>query len=341
MKRVTLKEIAEMAGVHRSTVDKVIHNRKGVSDEVRERIKKIIEEVDYKPNIIGKALAYQKKPMRIAVVLLKVDALKEIKAGVEEAYEEYKSFGLEINYYIVDNLDEAEQLNIIKLLRKKDISGMIINPLNSEKIRNEIDNMTKANIPVVTVNSDIADSSRMCFVGQDAMIAGSVAGKLMGEILGGHGKVAIVTGLYNLKNLVEREQAFEKVIHNGYPGMEIVETVQTEEDKITAFKNTLALLQREKDLKGIYVTCGNVGEIAKAVRVMNKENEIKMISFELYPEIVKCVKEGIVNFTIGQDLMGQGYKSVKVIFENLFFHKKPENEYLKTNIDIRLRENIE
>ena len=341
MKKVTLKQIAEMAGVHRSTVDKVLHNRKGVSDEVRERIKKIIEEVEYEPNIIGKALAYQKKSMQIAAVLLRVDALKEIKAGIEKAYEEYKSFGMVVNYYIVDNLDEVEQVNIIKLLRKKNISGMIIAPLNSEKIKEEIDNMTKSGVPVVTVNSDIAESDRMCFVGQDTVMAGRVAGELMGEILNGHGKVAIVTGLLNLQGLVEREQAFERLVCDKYPGIKIVETVQTEEQKITAFKNTLDLLNRENDLNGIYITCGNVGQIAKAIRIMNKENEIKVISFDMYPEIVEWIMEGVINFTICQDLMGQGYMSVKVIFENLFFHKKPESEHLKTGIDIRLRENIE
>ena len=38
--KVTIKKIAEIAGVHPSTVDKVLHNRPGVSDEVRERIRK-------------------------------------------------------------------------------------------------------------------------------------------------------------------------------------------------------------------------------------------------------------------------------------------------------------
>ena len=42
--RITLKEIAKMANVHYSTVDKVLHDREGVSDEVRKKIKRIIKE---------------------------------------------------------------------------------------------------------------------------------------------------------------------------------------------------------------------------------------------------------------------------------------------------------
>ena len=72
---VTIKEIAEMAGVHRSTVDKVLHNRPGVSDSVRYRIQKIIDECNYQANPIGKALKMQSKELHIKVILLEVDAL--------------------------------------------------------------------------------------------------------------------------------------------------------------------------------------------------------------------------------------------------------------------------
>ena len=51
---VTIKQIAEMAGVHRSTVDKVLHKRPGVSDDVRKKVQEIIDECNYEANPIGK-----------------------------------------------------------------------------------------------------------------------------------------------------------------------------------------------------------------------------------------------------------------------------------------------
>ncbi len=91
----------------------------------------------------------------------------------------------------------------------------------------------------------------LIFIGQDTKTTGKVAGKLMGQILNGHGKVAVVMGLDNLQCLVEKK-SFETVIHHRYPSIEIVETVQIEEEKITAFKNTLDLLERIDDLKSVY-----------------------------------------------------------------------------------------
>jgi len=339
---ITLKKIGEMAGVHRSTVDKVIHNRKGVSDSVRQRIKKIIKEVGYTPNIIGKALARQNKPLEIAVVLLRLDALKEIMEGVEEAYEEYKNFGLKIKYYIINNLDEAEQLNTINLLKKENISGIIIQPLNSIEIKNAIDKMVESGIPVATVNTDIPESKRLCFIGQDLIMAGRVAGKLIGEILNGHGRVAIVsTGSETLLSSSMRKKGFETLLADRYPGIEVVKTIKTKEQRMVAFKQTLFLLETVKDIDGIYITGGAVSEVAKAVKQVYKKNEIKIVSFDLYPEIVELVKQEGINFTIGQDLFGQGYKGVKLLFEYLFEGKVPETKHIKTSIDIRVKENID
>ena len=61
---VTIKQIAEMAGVHRSTVDKVLHKRPGVSDDVRKKVQKIIDENNYEANPIGKALKMQNRELR-------------------------------------------------------------------------------------------------------------------------------------------------------------------------------------------------------------------------------------------------------------------------------------
>jgi LacI family transcriptional regulator, galactose operon repressor len=338
--QVTLKQIAEISGVHRSTVDKVIHNREGVSDELRQKVKRIIEELGYTPNIIGKALSRQKKRLMVPVLLLKVDSMEEIKAGIEGAYKEYQDFGLEIEFYITSNSDPAEQLSIINHLKSKKISGLIISPLYDVEIKKAIDEMVDEGIPVITTNSDIPESKRMCFVGQDVVSAGRVAGELMGEILNGRGKVAVISA-HNLLCVGKRLEGFEAVIKSKYPDIEIVDIVDTFEQGLVAFQKTLSILESVRDLNGIFITCGNVNEVGKAVRLMNKAKEVKIISYDLYPEIVELVKEGIINFTIGQDLFAQGYKPVKILFEYLFYKKTPEVDQIKTSIDIRLRENID
>lgn len=49
-------QIAKLAGVSRSTVSKVLHNYKGIPEETRQRVLKLIKEYDYKPNSMSQAL---------------------------------------------------------------------------------------------------------------------------------------------------------------------------------------------------------------------------------------------------------------------------------------------
>lgn len=57
MKRITIRDIAEKAGVSVSTVSLVLNNKGYVSSETRKKIEQIIEDYDYIPSVHGKNLA--------------------------------------------------------------------------------------------------------------------------------------------------------------------------------------------------------------------------------------------------------------------------------------------
>ena len=67
--KVTVKSLAQAAGVSRGTVDRVLHNRGGVKPEVVLKIKNLAKELGYIPNRAGKALAAYKTPIKIGVML--------------------------------------------------------------------------------------------------------------------------------------------------------------------------------------------------------------------------------------------------------------------------------
>ena len=51
----TIKEIAELAGVSRGTVDRVLNNRGAVNAETEAKIRSIMKQLHYKPNKAGMA----------------------------------------------------------------------------------------------------------------------------------------------------------------------------------------------------------------------------------------------------------------------------------------------
>ena len=52
-----IKDIAKMAGVSEGTVDRVLHNRGEVSEKSKEAVLKVLEEIQYSPNLLARSLA--------------------------------------------------------------------------------------------------------------------------------------------------------------------------------------------------------------------------------------------------------------------------------------------
>lgn len=336
---MTIRQIAKIAGVHHSTVDKVIHNRQGVSEEVRIKIKKILEEVGYKPNLAGKALASHIDSFRMFAILLEVDAMPYIKEGIQQGITQFGPFKIDLEYATSPYGDIARQAEHLRNAIEKKVSGIILMPIYSEEIKGLIQEATLAGIRVVTVDSDISDSNRMNFIGQDLAKASQIAGRMMGTFLNGTGKIAILTGSqmetgisYNVEM---REKLFVEYLQQKYPQIEIIKKIETKEKGDIAYQETKKLLSQNEKIQGIYITCGHVAQVGEAI----KESDFHpvVICFEGYPEILKLVQEEIVTCTIDSELEVQGAEAVKQIMNSLLNEKieDPKEIYTKSAIIIK------
>ena len=57
MKTVTIKDVAERAGVSPKTVSRVINDEVHVRPEVREQVMRVVAELDYRPNAFARGLS--------------------------------------------------------------------------------------------------------------------------------------------------------------------------------------------------------------------------------------------------------------------------------------------
>ena len=131
------------------------------------------------------------------------------------------------------------------------------------------------------------------------------------------------------------------VINEEFKNIEIVKTVENMDRDSLSLELTLSLIETIKNLKGIYITGGGVSGAGKALQLSGLGGKIKVICFDFVPETIKLVKDGIIDFTIGQDPYYEGYKPVKVLADYLLSGRIPESEEIKTKIDIRVKENID
>jgi LacI family transcriptional regulator len=62
---ITLKEIAELAGVSLATASRVINGRPGVKPQVRERVWQVIREQEFEPSQLARSLAAQRSQKKV------------------------------------------------------------------------------------------------------------------------------------------------------------------------------------------------------------------------------------------------------------------------------------
>ncbi len=155
-KQVRLADVAQKAGVSITTVSHVINKTRYVKRETRELVLKILEELHYD---IRKPRTRRNGSKLIGVIV--ADITEDYYISVVKAIETYAS---EQSYSILvcDSEDdvEKEKYNIRNIL-DKDVAGIIIAPVNSQKCPREIDD---SEIPVVFVDRKY-DKQETVFVG--------------------------------------------------------------------------------------------------------------------------------------------------------------------------------
>ncbi|WP_353722048.1 LacI family DNA-binding transcriptional regulator [Dyadobacter sp. 676] len=105
-----VKEIARRANVSIATVDRVLHNRSGVSEKTKKKINDIIKELDYQPNILASRLA-SKKIISLAVLIPRVseetDFWEAPMKGITRADAEIRKYGVQVTTFYFDLNDPA------------------------------------------------------------------------------------------------------------------------------------------------------------------------------------------------------------------------------------------
>ena len=196
-------------------------------------------------------------------------------------------------------------------------------------------------IPVIAANSDIEGTRRLCYVGQDGLRASRVAGRTMGNFLRGRGRIAIISSAIDNENnsyhVKVREDGFRGFLRETFPEIEIVASVESYEDPEITYRETYNLLKKYPDLDGLYITCGGVGQVGRAIRDCGRE-DIKALSFEKYPEILDLMQEDIIDCTIDSELERQGEIPVQIIMDQLVLKKAPPEQNIYTDIRILIKE---
>lgn len=147
--KVTIYDIAEKANVSIATVSKVINNKGRISEETRQKVKKVIEELNYQPNLFASALMGKKtKTVGLLIPDLVNPFFSELARRIEDR-------GHELDYNLVicnTDYNKEKEIKYLKLLSQKQVDGFIL-ASGFEQLE-QVEEIMAADIPVAFVARD-------------------------------------------------------------------------------------------------------------------------------------------------------------------------------------------
>lgn len=338
---MTVQQIADATGVSRGTVDRALNNRGRVDPEVAQRVLRAAAELGYvkKPRKTGG----KKKACRIGVVTQLADAsfMLEINRGIREAAAELQEHGVEVLLREGFLVDEKEQLGLIRDLEKEGIDGLALMPVDCEGVREEINRLIEEeNLPVVTFNSDIVGTKRSCFVGMDNTKSGRTAAGLMNMMMGGTGKVLVITGYFTSHVANSRVAGFIEEMKASFPEIEIVGVQGSFDDAAEVEKIVVNTMHTIPDLGGILLVSGGQAGIRRAFAQLMPEKRPHVLIYDQTPNNEKALRDNIADFLIDQNGYVQGYRPPHILADLLQRGQQPASEMFLTDIILRTKYNI-
>ncbi|WP_034040471.1 LacI family DNA-binding transcriptional regulator [Wocania ichthyoenteri] len=342
MKKYTIKDIAELAGVSKGTVDRVIHKRGKVSQAALEKVTKLLEEIDYQPNLIARSLKNTKN-YHICVIQPnpEIDPYwQPCIDGVNDAINEYKSFGITIDSYFFNHADTDSFLEVNEDVLKQLPDAVLITPVFHKESIEVIKKYNANDVIVSTINDPLELNGITNYVGQDLIQSGRIAARLMEMIVPKNRDILIIhldEVFNNSIHMQLKEKGFKNYLEHVPNSNYKLKTYSLQQADLD--EKLYDLLNNPNAISGIFVTTSKVYSVAKTVKNFPDLN-IKIIGYDLLDENIKYLKKGAIDFLINQNPKHQAYLCITQLAEYFLFDKKiPKQKLLP--IDIVNSENFD
>lgn len=342
MGKVTLKMIADQAGVSIGTVDRALNNRGRILPETKAQIIEIANSLGYQPNRLASALR-KKLHFKIAVVMSRYPRYftDELLYGLEIAQQELQDYNLELDFHFSTSLAAEEQLPLLQELHVSDYDAIAINA-GSEVLSERVDAIIDEGVPVVTFNSDIPKSRRLFYVGEDPYKNGRVAGELMGKMLGGTGTVAIFAGFSLVASHSARAAGFRDYLREHHPDMRILDVLEYHDREDEAYIAMQQIAEQHRDIRGVFCVSavGAIG-VGTYLKEHYQQGQICLIGYDLSCQSAGLLQEHYCSALIYQEPRKQGYQMLHLLFDMLCDGTPPKQKEHFTRVGIIISENLQ
>lgn len=337
-----VKEIARRANVSIATVDRVIHNRTGVSQQTKDKIQKIVIELNYQPNLLAQRLA-SRKVLRIATLIPRgSDETSFWEAplkGIEQADSEINQFAVVIDKYFYDQDLKSSFVEQSEKLLKNKPHGVLLAPSFIEESIKFTKKCTELKIPYVLIDSDLPSDGRLSYIGPNLYHSGYLAAHLISYLTTEKDNILLINiskEIDDQHHLLKKEDGFRSYFKDNKRQNKVFKIDINESEYKSVEKALNTAFDELEDIKVVFVTNSRVSYVAQYIAKYNKN--VILIGYDFLNKNIKYLDTGIIDFLICQKPQEQAYRGVMTLYNYLAISRPVEKVYFMP-IDIITKEN--
>lgn len=344
-RKIRIKDIAEMAGVSAGTVDRILHNRGNVSESARIAVEKVLKKVNYKPNIHISGLSLKRKYKVVIATphVMEGEYWESIHSGIRHALEEFENIRIQCLTYTYNQYDIYSCKEVHEQIAQIDADAVIIGATFKDVTVRLTKQLEERGIPYIFVDSPLENTSPLAYFTSDHYVCGYLVAKLITSIITVGTDIgmlqAVRIGDESANTSILRKQGFndylvEKNIANNI--WKIPFTAMEPEK----FDQQLAeFFQTHRNIGGVVVLNSRGGLVADYFS-RNEISNIRLVCLDLTAPNIRGLKNGCIDFLIGQEPEHQGFLAMKTLIEYLIY-RKPVKVDNYTQLDILTRETVD
>ena len=346
--QLTIKQIAQKAGVSVGTVDRILHNRGSVSAEAMQAVHEVLKTCEYRRNLHTSAVAFKKtgKSVKLAIVIpysTKGEYWDFVKEGMLRGLKEYGDISVDCSFVYYNQRDSYSYKKAFDEILSENFAAVIVGPIFIEETIAFCDKLDQRGVPYLFVDGNVSQ----CHSVASYMANQDSCGRLMARMIEAftpYGEeVAIflpkLAGMQMSNNSLARKVAFLDHYSRLNPMRVLKECYYTTDNPDVSVTEMKDFLAENPNVKGIAVMLSTGYVVSDALSAINR-SDVAVGGFDITHGNERCIKNGSLTFVINQHPEQQGFNSVEAALYFLLYGTLDGYNRDLLPIDIVLKENI-
>ena len=305
-RKVTIRDVAAVAGVSYQTVSRVINNRPDVADETRRRVWEIVEELGYQPSAIARSLS-RGRTFTLGVIDYGLEYFgpSHTLSGIEQQANE---LGYSLLLSLVRQPDQSDVDKTLRDMLSRQVDGIMwaVPEIGGNRawVRQEA-----PRLPVPVVFLSMQPDPNLSVVAVDNRGGGRIATQHLLDR--GHRTIGLITGPLDWWEARQRRLGWQDVLEEAGIPIEADLVVEGNWKAASGEQGLRRLLEQRPELDAVFVCNDRMAlGVLQAARQMGRRvpRDLAVVGFDDIPE---CAFFHPPLSTIRQDMILLGRRAVK------------------------------